>query len=141
MGWFRRKRDARDANDVLREYNEAEAARLRGLTVGSASPERAPATIVSGSGIPSGEMSVEDVFTITGRGLVATGKVTAGAIRVGDAVAIVRHGADTAQTEITGIEMFGRRATEAAVGEMVGVILRGRNDVARGDLLRVTASA
>lgn len=141
MGWFSRKRDVRDANEVLRAYNEAEAARLQGLTAGVVSSAVAPATIVSGSGIPSGEMSVEDVFTITGRGLVATGKVTAGVIRVGDAVAIMRHGADTAQTEITGIEMFGRRATEAAVGEMVGVILRGRNDVGRGDVIRVTASA
>lgn len=141
MGWFSRKRDARDANEVLREYNEAEAARLSALAAGVAPTTRVAATITSGTGIPGGEMSVEDVFTITGRGLVATGKVTAGAIRVGDAVAIVRHGADPAQTEITGIEMFGRRATEAAVGEMVGVLLRGRNDVARGDVIRVSASA
>jgi len=142
MAWFRRKRDASDANEMLREYNDAEAARLRALADGAASATPAAATLSAGASLGGrGEMAVEDVFTITGRGLVATGAVTTGILRVGDAVSVVRDGADTAQTEITGIEMLRRRATEAAVGDSVGVLLRGRIDVARGDIIRVTASA
>lgn len=138
MGWFGRRRDAQDANEMLRRYNAAEAARLTDLAEGRA-PAATP-TVSSGAGA-SGEVDVEDVFTITGRGLVATGNVRSGTVRVGDAVTVLRGGAPMAQTEITGIEMFRKRATEATVGDMIGVLLKGRIDVARGDVIRVTPSA
>lgn len=139
MGWFGKKREAPDANEMLRRYNAAEAARLSDLTEGTRSTAAGPITVSASGG--SGEIGVEDVFTITGRGLVATGKVSAGSIRVGDAVVVVRDGVTTAETEITGIEMFRTRASEAAAGDMVGVLLRGRIDIARGDVIRVAASA
>lgn len=138
MGWSGRRRDAQDANEMLRRYNAAEAARLTDLAEGRA-PAATP-TVSSGAGA-SGEVDVEDVFTITGRGLVATGNVRSGTVRVGDAVTVLRGGAPMAQTEITGIEMFRKRATEATVGDMIGVLLKGRIDVARGDVIRVTPSA
>lgn len=139
MGWFGRKREAQDANEMLRQYNVAEAARLARLTEGASGAASAPVTLRTGSG--SGEIVVEDVFTITGRGLVATGTVSSGVLRIGDAVTVVRAGAPIATTEITGIEMFRKRATEASAGDMVGVLLRGKIDVSRGDVIRVTASA
>jgi translation elongation factor EF-Tu-like GTPase len=139
MGWFgRRKRDSEDANEVLRRYNEAEAARLMAMASGDAAPHagRLP---VSDTG--AGELSVEDVFTITGRGQIATGTVARGTIRVGDAVAVFRDGAGSARTVIADIEMFRRRADEASEGAMVGLLLRERIDVTRGDVIRVIASA
>jgi translation elongation factor EF-Tu-like GTPase len=89
----------------------------------------------------AGELSVEDVFTITGRGQIATGTVARGTIRVGDAVAVFRDGAGSARTVIADIEMFRRRADEASEGAMVGLLLRERIDVTRGDVIRVIASA
>lgn len=139
MGWFGRKREAQDANEILRQYNAAEAARLAGMTEG-ASPGAASPVTLSGA-VGDGEIAVEDVFTITGRGLVVTGKVSSGVLRIGDAVSIIRDGATISTTEVTGIEMFRKRTTEATRGDMVGLLLRGSNDVARGDVIRVTGSA
>lgn len=136
MGWFGRKRDPQDANEMLRQYNEAEAARLAGLSSGS---DLAP-TAVSAS-FSSAEFVVEDVFTITGRGQVVTGTVASGVIRVGDRIVVLRDGADVGSSEITGIEMFRKKATEAAAGTLAGLLLRGRLDVARGDVIRTSASA
>lgn len=134
MGWFSRKRDPQDANEMLRQYNEAEAARLSAMTAGSAAvAEGAP--IPSSAGAAS-EFTVEDVFTITGRGQVVTGKATSGVLRVGDAVAIHRGGAPIARTRINGIEMFRKKADEVAAGTMAGLLLTGKNDVARGDVIR-----
>ncbi|XXM78322.1 EF-Tu/IF-2/RF-3 family GTPase [Microbacterium sp. PMB16] len=140
MGWFsRKKNDPQDANELLRRYNEAEAARISGLTSGSTISTAAP-TFVSAGGA-SAELAVEDVFTITGRGQVAIGTVTIGTIRVDDDVAVLRDGAQISRTAITGIEMFRKRANEASAGAMVGVLLRDRIDVSRGDVIRVTTSA
>ncbi|GAB3599787.1 EF-Tu/IF-2/RF-3 family GTPase [Microbacterium tumbae] len=137
MGWFSRRREAPDANEQLRQYNEAEAARLAGLGRGASAQDGAPvvnAGVVASAGA---EFSVEDVFTITGRGIVATGTVTTGTVRVGDAVRILRAGAQVAASEVTGVELFRKRATEAAAGSTAGLLLKGRPDVVRGDLLRL----
>ena len=139
MGWFGRKREPRDANEMLRAYNEAEAARLSGLTTGGPSGSGAPAVISATSG--SGELVVEDVFTITGRGLVATGRVSAGVLRVGDPVSILRTRQPTAASEITGIEMFRKKTDEAPVGTAAGLLLKPSVDLARGDVIRVTPTA
>jgi len=81
-------------------------------------------------------MAVEDVFTITGRGTVATGRVERGVVKVGDEVEIVGiH--DTRKTVVTGVEMFRKLLDRAEAGDNIGVLLRGiaRTDVERGQVL------
>lgn len=136
MGWFGRKRDPQDANEMLRQYNEAETARLAGLASGAGS---APATVSTASSVA--QFDVEDVFTITGRGQVATGTVSSGTIRIGDGIVVLRNGTVIGSSEVTGIEMFRKKASEAAAGAMAGLLLRGRLDVARGDVIRTSTSA
>lgn len=81
-------------------------------------------------------MPVEDVFTITGRGTVATGRVERGIIRVNDPVEIVGLGAQK-DTVVTGVEMFRKLLDEARAGDNVGLLLRGvdRKDIERGQVL------
>jgi elongation factor Tu len=78
-------------------------------------------------------MPVEDVFTITGRGTVATGRVEQGTIKVGDEVSLVGFGADK-KTVVTGVEMFRKLLDEAQAGDNVGLLLRGvdKDEVQRG---------
>ena len=81
-------------------------------------------------------MPVEDVFTITGRGIVATGRVERGTVKVGDTVEIVGMGSKL-QTVITGVEMFRKMLDQAEAGDNVGLLLRGiqRNEIERGQVL------
>jgi elongation factor Tu len=81
-------------------------------------------------------MAVEDVFTITGRGTVATGRVERGVVKVGDEVEIVGI-RDTHKTVVTGVEMFRKLLDQAQAGDNVGVLLRGvsRTDIERGQVL------
>ena len=81
-------------------------------------------------------MSVEDVFTITGRGTVATGKVDRGEIRVGEEVEIVGI-KDTRKTTVTGIEMFRKMLDYAQAGDNIGALLRGvnREQIERGQVI------
>jgi elongation factor Tu len=81
-------------------------------------------------------MPVEDVFSISGRGTVATGRVERGVIKVGDAVEIVGIHA-TAKTTATGVEMFRKLLDQGQAGDNVGVLLRGtkREDIERGQVL------
>ncbi|MFA7367974.1 MAG: elongation factor Tu, partial [Bacilli bacterium] len=81
-------------------------------------------------------MPVEDVFTITGRGTVATGRVERGVIKVGDPVEIVGI-KDTMGTVVTGVEMFRKLLDKAEAGDNVGTLLRGvtRETVQRGQVL------
>ena len=69
-------------------------------------------------------MAVEDVFSITGRGTVATGRVERGTVKVGDVVEIVGLG-DTREVTVTGLEMFQKTLDESVAGDNVGVLLRG----------------
>ena len=69
-------------------------------------------------------MAVEDVFSITGRGTVATGRVERGTIKVGDTVELVGL-RDTRTTTVTGLEMFQKTLEESVAGDNVGVLLRG----------------
>ncbi len=84
-------------------------------------------------------MSVEDVFTITGRGTVATGRVERGIIKVGEEVEIIGLSDEVKKTVVTGLEMFRKLLDEAEAGDNVGVLLRGiaRNEVERGQVLAV----
>jgi len=82
-------------------------------------------------------MPVEDVFTITGRGTVATGRVERGAIRVGEEVEIVGFSEKPRKTVATGVEMFRKTMDEAEAGDNIGVLLRGidREEIERGQVL------
>jgi elongation factor Tu len=82
-------------------------------------------------------MPVEDVFTITGRGTVATGRVERGVIKVGDEVAIVGLTEETRKTVATGVEMFRKLLDQAQAGDNVGILLRGvdRESIERGQVL------
>jgi len=82
-------------------------------------------------------MPVEDVFTITGRGTVATGRVERGVIRIGSEVEIVGFNERPRKTVATGIEMFRKTMEEAEAGDNIGVLLRGidRDEVERGQVL------
>ena len=81
-------------------------------------------------------MSVEDVFTITGRGTVATGRIERGVVKVGEEVEIIGI-KDTRKTVVTGIEMFRKLLDEGRAGDNVGALLRGveKKDVERGQVL------
>ena len=81
-------------------------------------------------------MPVEDVFTITGRGTVATGRVERGVCKVGDTVEILGMGQDKTSV-ITGVEMFRKLLDEAQAGDNIGVLLRGiqRTDIERGQVI------
>jgi len=82
-------------------------------------------------------MPVEDVFTITGRGTVATGRVERGVIKVGNEVEIVGFSDRPRKTVATGVEMFRKTLEEAEAGDNIGVLLRGidRDEVERGQVL------
>jgi elongation factor Tu len=82
-------------------------------------------------------MPVEDVFTITGRGTVATGRIERGKVKVGDEVEIVGLMDKPRKTVVTGIEMFRKLLDEGIAGDNVGVLLRGieRTDIERGQVL------
>ena len=82
-------------------------------------------------------MPVEDVFTITGRGTVATGRVEAGTLHLNEEVEIVGIKPEIQKTTVTGIEMFRKLLDEAQAGDNIGALLRGikREDIVRGQVL------
>ena len=82
-------------------------------------------------------MPVEDVFSITGRGTVATGRVERGTLKMGDEVEIVGLSDSPKKTVVTGIEMFRKLLDQAVAGDNIGALLRGiqRNEVERGQVL------
>jgi len=79
-------------------------------------------------------MPVEDVFSITGRGTVATGRIETGVANTGDAVEILGMGADNMTSTITGVEMFRKILDRGEAGDNVGLLLRGieKTDIKRG---------
>jgi elongation factor Tu len=81
-------------------------------------------------------MAIEDVFSITGRGTVATGRIERGVVKVGETIEIVGLG-DTRQTTVTGVEMFQKTLNEGFAGDNVGILLRGvqKNEIQRGMVL------
>ena len=86
-------------------------------------------------------LAIEDVFSITGRGTVATGRVERGTVRIGDSVEIVGL-KDTRTTTVTGVEMFQKLLDEAMAGDNVGLLLRGiqKVDIQRGMVLAKPAT-
>ena len=87
-------------------------------------------------------MPVEDVFTITGRGTVATGRVERGQIKIGEEVEILGLTDERPKTVVTGIEMFRKLLDYAEAGDNIGALLRGvqRSDIQRGQVLAKTGS-
>ncbi|HAD58243.1 MAG TPA: elongation factor Tu, partial [Planctomycetaceae bacterium] len=86
-------------------------------------------------------MAVEDVFSIEGRGTVATGRIEQGIVHVGDKVEILGL-RDTQETTCTGVEMFQKTLEEGQAGDNVGLLLRGlkKDDVQRGQVLAAPGS-
>ncbi|MGH2787428.1 MAG: elongation factor Tu [Actinomycetota bacterium] len=82
-------------------------------------------------------MPIEDVFTITGRGTVVTGRVEQGTLKLGDEIEIVGIEPNTSKTVVTGIEMFRKMLDEAQAGDNAGILLRGtkKDEVQRGQVL------
>ena len=82
-------------------------------------------------------MPIEDVFTITGRGTVATGRVERGTLKLNDEVEIVGVKVDVQKTVVTGIEMFRKQLDEAQAGDNIGALLRGvqRTEIERGQVI------
>ena len=81
-------------------------------------------------------MAVEDVFSITGRGTVATGRIERGIVKIGDSIEIVGL-EETKTTTITGLEMFQKTLDEGMAGDNIGILLRGvqKQDIQRGMVL------
>ena len=86
-------------------------------------------------------MPVEDVFSITGRGTVATGRIERGIVKVGEEVSLIGFNADK-KTVITGVEMFRKLLDEGRAGDNVGLLLRGigKEEIERGMVLAKTGS-
>lgn len=87
-------------------------------------------------------LAIEDVFTITGRGTVATGRVERGKIKIGEKVEVVGMSGETRKTVATGLEMFRKILEETQAGDNIGVLLRGveKNEVERGQVLALPGS-
>jgi elongation factor Tu len=110
--------------------------------LGIGSMDRLLSTIDSYIPLPEREidktflMSVEDVFSIAGRGTVATGRIERGRVKVGEEIEIVGL-RDTVKTTVTGVEMFNKSLDEGVAGDNVGCLLRGlkREDIERGQVL------
>jgi elongation factor Tu len=82
-------------------------------------------------------MAIEDVFSIEGRGTVATGRIERGVVKVGDEVMIIGLSKEPTKTTVTGVEMFRKELGEGRAGDNVGCLLRGvrREDIERGQVL------
>ncbi len=87
-------------------------------------------------------LAIEDIFTITGRGTVVTGRMERGKVKVGDPVEIVGMSNEVRKTVATGVEMFRKTLDEAQAGDNIGVLLRGveKNEVERGQVLAAPKS-
>ncbi|MGC5165227.1 EF-Tu/IF-2/RF-3 family GTPase [Luteimicrobium sp. DT211] len=136
MGLFRRKREP-----FLTASPDAPVPGMAATT--SVAPAEAPAATGSApeDDAPVVEpftLAVEDVFSITGRGTVATGTVATGTVRRDETVEIVRDGVVVATTAVTGIETLRRQVDSASAGASVGLLLKGvaRDQIARDDLVR-----
>ncbi|GAA1578647.1 EF-Tu/IF-2/RF-3 family GTPase [Kribbella karoonensis] len=124
MGWkFWKRSNPMDPQELL----------ARGHAQPNSFPERPQDSLPVGSF----GLTVEDVFSITGRGTVVTGQVRTGTVSVGDQVMLSRAGQPLLQVEVTGVEMFRKIVQTAKAGDNVGLLLRGikRDQVARGDVL------
>lgn len=89
---------------------------------------------------PSFRMTIDDVFSIRGRGTVVTGRIESGTLKTGDEIYILRQNSSL-KTTVTGIEAFRKLLDQAQSGDTVGVLLRdiAKSDVQHGDILAASA--
>lgn len=134
MGLWPFGRKAIEDKNVDRLLAEANAASPPSVSF-AADPQPTP---VGQAGDGGFRMPVDDVFVITGRGVVATGRVEAGVAKIGQQVHIVRGGAVVATTKINGIEKFRAVMESATIGENVGLLLDAmtRDQLMSGDLIQ-----
>jgi translation elongation factor EF-Tu-like GTPase len=131
---FGKKKDDRSVEALLDQANEASPT---GAAAG-AQPV-APGPVAPGqTGDGTFRLPVEDVFLITGRGVVVTGRVESGVGRIGLNVNVVRGGGVIASSKINGIEMFRKVMDTANPGDNVGLLLDGmsREQLSRGDVIQ-----
>ena len=83
------------------------------------------------------KMTIDDIFTITGRGTVVTGTVEIGSIKIGDKILVVRLNGEKIPSTVTGVEMFRKLLTTATVGDNIGLLLRGieKGMLTKGDVI------
>jgi translation elongation factor EF-Tu-like GTPase len=118
VGFFRRKQeDSLDPQYLLAQANAA-----------------TPPSAMDGAGF---RLTVEDVFSIRGRGTVVTGRIEAGTVRKGDTLRQTRADGATRDVTVNGIEMFRKVADQACAGDDVGLLLTdlARDDIGAGDVL------
>jgi translation elongation factor EF-Tu-like GTPase len=123
MAWFRRdKSESMDPQYLLAQANAATPL------------EEAASSPAATSGF---HLTIEDVFTIQGRGTVVTGRVGAGSVSSGSTVHLTRTSGATRDLHVAGIEMFRKQVDTATAGDNVGLLLRGvsRDEVGAGDVL------
>lgn len=127
------KRDSTSDKDVDALLEEANAASPPAATPAATAAATAAATPAAGPF----RMTVQDVFTITGRGTVATGQIETGSVTVGQQVRVTRAGADQGTSTVTGVEMFRKKLDTASAGANVGLLLDGKvgDSVKPGDVL------
>ena len=131
MVWpFGRKKDDDMSVDTLLAQSNAAS------PTGTAAPEVAAAPTAAGDG--SFRLTVEDVFSIRGRGTVVTGRVESGTVRVGLEVQVVRGAQVVAHTKVTGVEMFRKVLDSASVGDNVGLLLADltKDQLGHGDVIQ-----
>jgi elongation factor Tu len=137
-----------EVSDLLDSYGYKNSPIVRGSALGAlngeaqwtATVEELMSTVDSHIATPQRDvdkpflMSVEDVFSITGRGTVATGAIETGIVRVGEEVEIIGLQEESRKTTVTGVEMFRKLLDEGQAGENVGLLLRGieKTDIKRG---------
>ena len=123
MGFWARLLGKTEMDTTVTDYQRS---------VGSAQTTPPPSVLP-----PSGpfRMDIEDVFSITGRGTVATGRVASGTVSEGDALTVVRANGQRLPVAVTGIEAFRKRLSSAGPGDNIGLLINGatRSDIARGD--------
>ena len=129
MSWLRRKQEESLDPQVLLAKAQAETPVPTPLPTATATPAPATAT--------GFRFTVEDVFSIKGRGTVVTGQVSEGRLMKGSTVRLVRTGGEQRDVTVAGIEAFRKTLDVAEPGANVGLLLRdvGREDVGRGDQL------
>ena len=133
MGLWPFGRKKSDDMSVETLLGQANAASPTGST-----PTATPVTDPGTTGDGTFRMPVEDVFSITGRGTVVTGRVESGTVRVGMQVNVVRDGGVATTTTITGVEMFRKVLDSAGVGDNVGLLLKGlaKTELHQGDVIQ-----
>ncbi|MDX6371509.1 MAG: hypothetical protein QOD98_497 [Nocardioidaceae bacterium] len=130
---FGSKKDERSVDTLLAQAN---AASPTGPAAATATPPATPPATPAGDG--TFQMPIEDIFFITGRGVVATGRVQSGTVRVGMQVNVVRDGGVATTTTVTGVEMFRKVMDSATTGDNVGLLLKGlsKEQLHPGDLIQ-----